>query len=88
MVEVIDLFFISLSLYPPSSLVRILKLCLCFGRSESKGAQYVFFKLMLITDNYLLLMADPNKMSNNFIFLYFKNKFINCSFCTTEGKKG
>lgn len=39
------------------------------------------------TDNYLILMADTDKISDNFTFLYFI-KFVTCSLCTVEGKKG
>lgn len=37
-----------------------------------------------MTDDYLLLMADTDKITDNVIFLYFK-KFLTCSLCTPEG---
>lgn len=40
-----------------------------------------------MTDDYLLLMADIDKTTDNFTLLYFK-KVISCSFCTPEGEKG
>ena len=38
--------------------------------------------------DYLFLMADTMKIIVNFTFLYFKKKFLTCSLCTPEGKKG
>ena len=35
-----------------------------------------FIKLIPITDSYVLLMTDANKITNDFTFLYFKKKFI------------
>lgn len=40
-----------------------------------------------MTDDYLLLMADTDKITDNVIFLSFKKKFITCSLCTPEGIK-
>lgn len=39
-----------------------------------------------MTDDYLLLMADTDKITDNVIFLYFK-KFLTCSLCKPEGIK-
>lgn len=38
----------------------------------------------LSADNYPLLMVDTEKITDNFTFLYFKEKFITWSFCTPE----
>ena len=34
------------------------------------------------------LLADANKITDNFTFLYFKKTFLTCSLCTPEGQKG
>lgn len=35
-----------------------------------------FFQLIQITNNYLLLMANTNKITDHFTFSYFKKEFI------------
>ena len=42
----------------------------------STDAQDGFLQLILITDNDLILVADTDKITNNFTFLYFKWKFM------------
>lgn len=45
------------------------------------------FSFLSITHKYLLLVADIDKTTDNFTFLFFKKKFITCRLCTPEGKK-
>ena len=52
---------------------------------QDRDAQYAFLSADL--DNYLLLMANTSKITNNITFLHLKNKFITCSLYTPEGKK-
>lgn len=43
-----------------------------------------FFQPIQTTNNLLLMADTDKKMTNNFSFLYLKNKFITCSLCTPE----
>lgn len=49
------------------------------GRRDIKCSLSFLSQPITIIDNYLLLMADTNKINNKFTFLYFKMKFITCS---------
>lgn len=55
---------------------------------STSDAWYKFFSTDTNTNNYVLVMVDTDKITNNFTFLVFwKKELITCSVCTADGKK-
>lgn len=45
------------------------------GSLHCRNAQYGFFQQILISDNYLLLMTNINKITDNFTYLHWSSSF-------------
>lgn len=69
----------------PASLCEYLQPFLCHTVAQ-RCAICIFLKPLI--NNYLLLMSDTDKITDNFTFLYFKKTFLTCGLCAPEGQKG
>lgn len=65
----------------------ILLTVLFFCHQPTACTIWIFFLSDTMTNNYQLLMADSDKITNNFTFLCFK-ELVTFSFCTSDGQKG
>lgn len=66
-----------------SSVLSTVRICF-----SCRDARHRFCQPISISDNHLLLMANTDKTTDHFIFLYFTKKLIACSLCTSESKTG
>lgn len=58
------------------------------SRIITMDAQYInSFQQVPITDNYIVLLANTDNITDNFTFLCFRQQFITFV-CTPDGKKG
>ncbi len=47
-----------------------------------------FSQPVLTVSNYLILVADADKITDNFTFLHFEKQFMPCSSSTPNTEKG